>query len=159
MLKDHFSFKTNVVSEGWNEQLSPLSTPWNGGKDWAKKIPHFTHLLQLCPPCWETALAGSNACAVLDLGASVLVVNEKSPDKCPSFMPFSSPPLQKVLYHTEESQDIRKTGVKASRLKYPPVLPAVTMDPHSKGTPNKMICCYNLHWPWSPGSVQLYPYA
>lgn len=32
---------------------TPPSTPWSGGKDWAKRICHFIYWLQLCLPCWD----------------------------------------------------------------------------------------------------------
>lgn len=41
---------------------TPPSTPWSGGKDWAKRMYHFTHWSQLCPPCWEAALAAWLRC-------------------------------------------------------------------------------------------------
>jgi len=82
---------------------------------------------------------------VLDLGASVSVVNEKSPDNCPTFMPFSSPSPQKVLYNTEESQGIRNTWVKAGHLEVLSSTSSSNCGSWQLGTLNKIICCYSLH--------------
>lgn len=76
------------------------STPWSGGKDWAKRMCHLTHWLQPCAPCWEAASAAWLRC-LCSAGFGHFCLSSSSLEQ-PWQMPyldafFFSPSLQEVL--------------------------------------------------------------
>lgn len=133
ILKTPFSLATNIVSERWNEQ--PLLLPHLEveeriePREYAILLVDYSSVL---PAGRLPQQCGSDACAGLDLGASVPEAAPKnSPDKGPVLLLFSLPLSRKYYTIHKKARTSEKRGSKAVTAKCSSVPLAVAAGPGS----------------------------